>query len=153
MKTILLILVLLAGCAPARSEPAYAPDEARWASVLRTLDAARARAFVRSDPSLLDHVYAPGSAVRRADAGLIKTYARRGLHLDAVPMRVRVVGVADRTDRRVRLRVVDRLGRVRVRKDAGPWRTLPDDRPSEHLISLRRVDAGWRIIAISRVAG
>ncbi|UPK73446.1 hypothetical protein MU582_13475 [Nocardioidaceae bacterium SCSIO 66511] len=153
MKTILLTLVLLVGCAPASSEPAHAPDDARWASVLRTLDAARARAFVRGDPSLLDRVYAPGSAVRRADADLIEKYARRGLHLDAVPMRVRDVEVAARTDGRVRLRVVDRLGRVRVREDAGPWRTLPDDRPSEHLIALRRVDAGWRITAISRVAG
>ncbi|UYM05447.1 hypothetical protein [Solicola gregarius] len=154
MKAILILVLALAGCAPAQSAPDDADDSARWQSVLRQLDAARERAFVRGDAGLLGRVYVPGSDVRRADARLIRAYERRGLELDAVPMRVRDVEVVSRAERRVLLRVLDRLGAVRVRAPAGgAWRPLPRDRPSEHVITLTNTRAGWRIAGIRRVAG
>ena len=154
VKAILLLVMALAGCAPAQSAPHDAPDSARWQPVLRRLDVARERAFVRGDAGLLGRVYVPGSAVRRADAALIRAYERRGLRLEGVPMRVREVEVVSRAERRVRLRVRDRLGAVRVRASAGgTWRPLPRDRPSEHVITLTYVDGGWRIARIRRVAG
>ncbi|MDN5855660.1 MAG: hypothetical protein L0K86_23030, partial [Actinomycetia bacterium] len=77
----------------------------------------------------------------------------RGLELDAVPMHLRDVELVSRGDRRVRLRVVDQLGEVRVRRAGGPWRALPSDRPTERVITLQRGAGGWRIAGIRRVAG
>ncbi|HLR83450.1 MAG TPA: hypothetical protein VK059_00795 [Nocardioidaceae bacterium] len=153
MKTILVLAVVLVGCVPARSAPEPQPPESRWASVLQRLDDRRERAYVRGDPSLLDRVYVRGSAVRRADTRLLRAYVRRGLHVEAVPMRLRDIEVVSRRDRRVRLRVVDRLGVVRVRHAGGPWRALPADQPTEHVITLYRAGDDWRIARIARVAG
>ena len=152
-KVILVLAVVLVGCAPARSAPASQPTESRWASVLHRLDERREHAYVQADPSLFDQVYVRGSPVRGADVRLLRSYVRRGLELEAVPMHLRDVEVIAQSDRRVRLRVVDRLGVVRVRHADGPWRALPTDRPTKRIITLRRGVDGWRIAEIRRVAG
>ena len=152
----LILVLLLACCAPATSATDdRAPGEpaGRWATVLGRLDDVRERAYVRGDPALLGRVYVRGSPLRRADARLLRAYERRGLELDAVPLRLRDVELVSLTDRRVRLRVLDQLGAVRVRSPGGPWRALPTDQPTKRIITLQRTSDGWRVAAISRVAG
>lgn len=161
---VVLALGGIAGCAPGvteAAEPGATPAVAaasptgggRWARVLRDLDRRRERAFVRADPSMLGRVYLRRSQVLRADARLLRAYRRRGLELDSARLRLRSVTPEHRSGRRLTLRVVDRLARVRVRAGEGPWRTLPRDRPTERIVTLRRTGQGWRIAGVRRVAG
>ncbi|KHL09052.1 hypothetical protein CLV56_0299 [Mumia flava] len=128
-------------------------DAAPWPERLAELDAARGRAFVQADASLLDRVYVAGSTERRADARLLRRYRDRDLELDQVRLEVRSVVVERRGDRTTVLRVVDRLAPVRVRSPGGRWTTLPADAPTERRVALRRTARGWRIAAIERLAG
>lgn len=165
-----LALAVSAGCAPGASGAAETASSAssetaatharatphphgRWARILRRLDLRRGDAFVRGDPSILGRVYVRDSRVLRADARLLRAYRRRGLELDAVRLRLRSVEFVRRGDSQVDLRVVDRLARVRVRAGDGPWHELPRDRPTERVVTLRRVRDGWRIAGVRRVAG
>ena len=156
MRQILVLALLLAGCAPAtgaRERTSTDESHGRWVDVLQRLDERRERAYLRGDPALLDGVYVDGAAVRSRDARLIRAYARRGLVVDAVPMRLLDVEVASRAAGRVRLRVVDRLGPVRVRPAGGAWQAMPRDGPTERIITLQRLATGWRIARILRTAG
>ncbi|MGH3357855.1 MAG: hypothetical protein ACRDO7_03565, partial [Nocardioidaceae bacterium] len=136
-----------------RGPRASPPPPGRWAAILHRLDRRRDRAFTRGAPSLLGRVYTPGSEVRRADARVIRAYRRRGLEVSAVRLRLDTVDVMRRAAQQATLRVVDTLEPVRVRTDGGAWRALPGDRPTERLITLHRLDAGWRIAGVRRVAG
>ncbi|MBW9206313.1 hypothetical protein KV097_10180 [Mumia sp. zg.B17] len=124
-----------------------------WMDRLAVLDDGRSAAFVRADPSLLDDVYAPGSAQRADDERLVRDYAARGLEIDDVRFEVLGFGVESATGTRAVLRVVDRLEPVRVRRPGGSWRLLPRDGATDRRIVLVRTSVGWRIATVHRLAG
>jgi hypothetical protein len=137
MDWLWVLLVAVRGLSPA-------PDD-QWAARLAELDRARERAFASADPTLLDAVYAPGSAGRRADAELIEAYGRRGGRVVGAELRVLSCRtVRDERDE-VRLEVVDQLDAVRVEWGDGTSTRLPRDLPSRREIDLVRTPRGWRV--------
>ena len=122
-----------------------APDDLRWAGVLGELDDVRAEAFATAEPALLDQVYVPGSTAGDADTALIRDYERRGAHVIGADLIVLSCQVAEVTDRRVRLDVIDRLGPARVVWADGTSRSLPRDLPTKRTVTLVRTADGWRI--------
>ena len=122
-----------------------------WRQTLLGLDLHRAAAFAAGDPARLDHVYASPDAASD-DAEIIAAYAERGARLEGVLLQVDRVTVSERSDRRVRLDVTDRLGPARVRWSDDALTTLPSDRPTRHVVVLVMTDGGWRI-SESRPAG
>lgn len=83
-------------------------QQAEWPRVIAALDAARSHAFADRDASLLDAVYAPGSAAGRADAARIAALHEAGIRPDGARHRiasVRVVGT--RPDGSTTLAVVE----------------------------------------------
>ncbi len=117
----------------------------RWAGVLGDLDRVRAEAFATSQPDLLDHVYATGSAARDVDASIIRDYAIRGGRVIDADLTVLSCQIVHETDDRVSLDVVDRLGPARVVWADGTTRALPRDLPTRRAVTLVRVSDGWRI--------
>ncbi|MCW2798684.1 MAG: hypothetical protein JWQ70_156 [Aeromicrobium sp.] len=116
-----------------------------WVGVLGGLDKERAAAFSAGDPALLDQVYARESSGREADAAAIRAYARRGGRVTGAELILLSCRLDDSTPQRVRLVVVDRLDAARVVWADGSSRSLPQDLPTKHLITLVRTTDGWRI--------
>lgn len=121
-----------------------APDD-EWATRLAVLDQARASAFAARDPGRLVDVYASASTGRRADATTIDAYASRGGRIVGAELMVLSCRIVRSSPSRVRLEVVDQLGRTRVEWDDGSSTELPRDRPSRRSITVVRTDDGWRI--------
>jgi hypothetical protein len=119
-----------------------------WLRELERLDRLRAKAWTTGTPRGLRRVYAPDSAVLRADRRMLRTYISRGLRTDGVRLEFAMVRVVDRRPREVELAVVDRLGPVRVHTDIGGAASLPADQPTAHTIVLRRVGGQWLIAAV-----
>jgi len=123
--------------------------ERDWADVLRSLDRIRAEAWRRGDPAELVRVYAPGSPLLQEDQARLGAYTDRGLRVTGARTTYHVVGVVWARSDRVGLVVVDRLGRSRaVSSVSERSRALPRDDVARHVITLRRIDAGWRIGAV-----
>ncbi len=121
-------------------------DDDRWARVLTGLDLQRAQAFADADTAGLDRVYLTADAAA-SDADTIGAYADRGSRVVGAVLRVERVEVRRRSDRRVTLDVVDRLGPARVVWDDGSVGALPRDRPTARVVVLVWTAEGWRISA------
>ncbi|MGI8953112.1 MAG: hypothetical protein ACR2FL_00810 [Nocardioidaceae bacterium] len=146
----LLAMVLWATTAatPASDDPSQ-----RLVSVLERLDQRRRAAFRRADPAMLDRVYAHSSTLLGRDAATVRAYARRVLQVRDVDRTLLSLDVERYDPRTARVRVVDRLGPVHVRRPGERWTALPVDLPTERVIVLRHTFDGWRIVAAHRVAG
>jgi eukaryotic-like serine/threonine-protein kinase len=136
--------------AEAASRPAAAsiprePDATRWLQVLERLDWWRARAWRTGRAALLAHVYTPSSPSLAVDRAMLAAYRGRGLHASGVRLGFLSVRVVRQRPGAVVVSAVDRLSPVRVRTAAGTAVGLPTDRPTAHVVALRRVGRGWRI--------
>jgi len=114
--------------------------------VLGALDARRAAAFESARPELLEEVYAEPSLAER-DRALLADYLSRGLRLHGGGMQRLSCRVVERTQDRLVLTVVDRLGPTVV---AGPGvhRQLPRDGADRREVTLTRAGSGWRVAAV-----
>lgn len=119
------------------------PD--RWRAVLRDLDRRRGRAWTLGRPDLLAGVFAPHTAVLRADRTALRRYSRRELSVDGVHLDFGRVRRAGRAAYDVRLLVVDHLRQATVRSEDGWSRRLPTDHPTRHVVTLTRTARGWLI--------
>jgi len=115
--------------------------------VLGGLDAARAQAFVSGDTEGLRDVYVDAHAAR-ADVEVLHSYDERGLRLDGLLLVRESCRVSDRSERRLTLDVVDRLGPTTVQAADGHRRDLPLDRPTRRTVVLTRTEDGWRVAAV-----
>jgi len=131
--------------------PRGGPAATRWYAVLARLDATRERAWRSGSVGLLAQVYAAGSPELELDQANLRSYLDRGLRVDGVSLDVRRLAVVEEHRHRVRLRIVDELGPLEATTSDGRTRALPQDRPTCHLIDLRR-DGGWRIARVVTVA-
>ncbi len=120
----------------------------RWVERLERLDRRRSRAWSQGRPVLLQTVYAAGTPELARDRVSLRAYLARGLRVDGVSLRFASVDVVGGRQGWVRLRVVDQLSPVRAVAGDDVRHALPRDRPSRHLIDLRREPAGWRIAAV-----
>jgi hypothetical protein len=127
------------------------PAAQHWMLILQRLNVTRAHAWADAKPDHLARVFAPKSDVLVADQRALRDYVLRGLHVDGVQLQIGRVVVDDRTDGRVELTVVDRLGPVEVQDSLGQTRTLPDDKATLHRVILTRTHAGWRISSVRAV--
>jgi hypothetical protein len=134
---------------PQPAPPPAALDAVAARRVLAGLDAVRARAYVRRDPTLLDRVYA-SARLRRQDTAQLRAIVPAGCGLAGVHNRYRDVTVVARDADRVTLRArvvlhASRLlcsGRAAGRARAG--------RPERLRIVLLRVDGRYLIAALGR---
>lgn len=124
---------------------------ARWAAVLRQLDARRDRAWRTGRPGRLGQVFLSRTAPWYADRAALRGYLARGYTVTGTRMRFWDVEVLSRTAYTVMLRVADRLSQVSVRGRDGALSRLPHDRPTRHVLTLRLAPDGWRISAIRAV--
>jgi hypothetical protein len=115
--------------------------------VLDALDERRTVALEHDDPAALADVYVPGSPLRTSDERLLAAYRERGLRLRGAG--VETLGCRTTVERPGRL-VVDVVDRVTATSVAGTdgERALPRDRPSRHVVELRRTADGWRVAAV-----
>ncbi len=116
--------------------------------MLARLDASRERAWRKGSTALLEQVYAVGAPELRLDRAHLRAYLARGLRVEGVSLTFRRLRVVERGDNHVRLRVVDRLGPLEATTTDGRVRSLPADRPTEHLIDLTRERGEWRVARI-----
>jgi hypothetical protein len=110
--------------------------------LLRDWDARRAEAWAAGDVPAVRRLYVPGSRTGRRDSAALAAYADRGLRVTGVRHQLLAVDVLARTDRRVTLRVTDRLSRAVARGPRGPV-VLPRDRPSTWRVWLCRRAGAW----------
>jgi hypothetical protein len=120
----------------------------RWRRVLAALDRIRGMAWLRGEPRLLRRVYSAASTPLDHDREMLASYTRRGLRVRGVRLHIDRLHVLSRAAGRVRLLVIDQLGPATAVSRPGYPRRLPTDRPSRHLVVLRRTEAGWRIAAV-----
>jgi hypothetical protein len=115
--------------------------------VLGGLDAARTQAFVSADAQRLHDVYVDADAFG-ADVEMLHSYDERGLRLDGMLLVRESCQVVGRSERRLTLDVVDRLGPTTVRTADGHRLDLPRDRPTRRTVVLTGTDDGWRVAAV-----
>jgi hypothetical protein len=159
----LLLALASAPAAPAVAVPARdrAPEDAGGAAatvalralrVLHVWDERRATAWAGGDADRLRRLYVPRSRTGRADVGMLRAYAARGLRV--VGMRTQLLGVevlgAGRG--RMALLVTDRLVGAVARGRGRPL-VLPADRASRARVRLRRVAGRWRVVEVREVLG
>ncbi len=130
---------------PYAERPLPTQTTARWAGVVRDLDAVRERAWRQGRPAVLGSVYVLGSPLLRRDQAMQAEYADRGLRVAGASLDLDRVRVVARRPGVVRLVMVDELGPLVARAGDGRTRPLPDDRPSRHLLELRREGEKWQI--------
>lgn len=140
------------GAGPAGATPAVAvatsPRE-----VLRAWDERRAAAWASGDVGSLRGLYVTGSRSGRRDVEMLGEYAHRGLVVDGLRTQVLALVVLDRTPRRLRLRVTDRVAGGVVRDGSGRQvSTLPVDQASTRVLTLRQVDGAWRVAEVRDTA-
>jgi hypothetical protein len=140
----LLLVVLLAttACAPADADRVDTRSTAEAIAVLRAWDHRRAQAWAAGHETALAELYTPGSRTGRHDRDMLVAYAARGLRVSGMRTQVLEATLLSRAPGRVRLKVVDRMfGAYAVGR--GGQIALPRDRPSERVISMRRVSGSW----------
>ncbi len=123
-------------------------SSAHWRQVLNQLSRLRAEAWQRGRPALLRKVYDPSAFVLRKDAYMLSRYVDRGLRVRGVRLAFGRVRVQRRQDTTVWLRVTDQLASAVAVGPAGRRIALPQDRPSRHLLVLRRRSGRWWILAV-----
>lgn len=117
--------------------------------VLRRWDGARARAWTRGEPSLLQPLYTAASRAGRRDVALLEQYAERGWSVRGVRPQVVAAEALTRTSDRVEVRVVERYPDVAV---DGMGQSEPEDgsgpdgsEPHVRVVALVRSPTGWRV--------
>lgn len=139
--------------APGRSAAAHRLGQqgsgVDWERELRRLDRWRGKAWRRTDPVALLHVYTAPSAALRAERGMIEQYDSRGLRVIGVHLRFGAVSLLERTPRRAVLAVVDQLRRMRAHSVHDErMLLLPRDQPTRHRIVLRREAGRWLMSSV-----
>jgi hypothetical protein len=129
--------------------PAAAPDPrvAEGLAVLRRWDERRAAAYGSGDARALRRLYAPGSEAGVADVRLLRSYAERGLAVRDMVTQLLAVEPVLLRERRLVLRVRDRLVGATATGRATEV-ALPADRPSTRVVTLERGATGWRVSAV-----
>ncbi len=144
-----LILVATSSCAPADADhPPVPVVEARRTadglSLLREWDRRRSQAWAHGDAAALTDLYTRASRTGRHDRAMLAAYAARGLRVAGLRTQVLDASLRAWTPERVTLEVTDRVvGAQAVGR--GVRISLPRDRPSTRVISLRRVSGAWRV--------
>jgi hypothetical protein len=115
------------------------------ADVLHAWDERRAVAWSAGDAAGVRALYTSGSVAGRRDAAMLDAWTARGLRVTGLRTQLLRVDVRVRTPYRLVLGVTDRLaGGVAV-----PGRVaLPRDRPSDHVVTFRRVAGEWRVSSV-----
>ena len=141
---------------PAAPDPSPAPDPAPdpagepWRAVLGQLDRTRQEAFATGDADRLLEVYAPGSAAGSADAEVLLSLTRAGLHARGVQHDVTRIDVTSAGAERVVLRVVDVLTPHELLADNG---ALVEQRPGRgersYDLVLTSAGDGWLIAELT----
>ncbi len=110
-----------------------------WTSVVRGLDAARARALIARDPALLAAVDAPGSAAMARDRATIAGLQRDRLRASVVPLRVLAV-------REVAVSLGSKPARavLTVEDVLAGYRLLAEDGSVARVVAARAL-ARWRV--------
>ncbi len=134
---------------PEEAAPASTPVTDGAVAVLRDWDRRRAGAWAAGDVAVLRSLYTRRSLAGVRDAARLSRWLERGLRvrrLETQVLRARVL--EERADRLV-LSVTDRVARA-VATGRGVALPLPADTPSTWRITLRRVDAEWRVASVRR---
>ncbi len=130
--------------------PVRSPEPAPVA-VLAAWDRQRADAWARGDLVALAALYTTGSRAGERDTRMLRRYLARDLRVEGLRTQRLRVAVVERTDRRLVLRVRDRVAGGTVR-GAGLSVPLPRDRVSAHVITLQRAGARWRVAQVEPVS-
>ncbi len=155
-----LFLVATTSCAPADAD--HPPDRvsghsaassvglvetrrtADALSLLRAWDRRRSQAWADGDAAALTDLYTRASRTGRHDRAMLAAYAARGLRVTGLRTQVLDASLRSWAPGRVTLEVTDRVvGAHAVGR--GVRISLPQDRPSTRVISLRRVSGAWRV--------
>ena len=115
------------------------------ADVLHAWDERRAAAWEHGDAAGLRSLYTDGSVAGRRDVAMLRAWSGRGLRVGGLRTQLLRVDARARTPYRLVLGVTDRVaGGVAV-----PGRVaLPRDRPTRHVVTLRRVAGEWRVSSV-----
>lgn len=148
-----LMMLTVASCSEDRPAPAAtqalspttsAVAEQSALGILREWDEQRAAAYAAGDAVALRRLYVAGSSAGEQDARLLMRYGSRGLTVHGMRQQVLRAHVIRRGERRLVLRVTDRLVGAQAVGAAGTL-TMPADRPSTRRLTLLRREAGWRM--------
>ena len=131
---------------PARVQAVTGPD---WVAVLDHLDATRGQAFADGSVRPLQAVYAPGSAMLRADADLVHQLTVMGRRAVGLRHRIAAVRPTEVAAGSVRLRVSEGLAAYVITDLAGH---TVERRPAAGLahydLLLRRGPTGWQVQSV-----
>jgi hypothetical protein len=156
----MVFLVATSACAPADADHPAVPVSGHGAassvdllktrrtahalSLLREWDRRRSQAWADGDAAVLIGLYTRASRTGRHDRAMLAAYAGRGLRVTGLRTQVLDAALRSWAPGRVTLEVTDRVvggqavgGGVRI--------SLPRDRPSTRVISLRHVADAWRV--------
>lgn len=142
-----------AATAPEVTAAPAPPDAVAAAAVLREWDDARAAAWAAGDERALRALYVRDSAAGERDLAMLRRWSERGLRVEDMRTQLLSVEVLQRSDRRLVLRVTDRLaGAVAVRDGDGEEWSLPRDRADTQRMAFRRTSEGWLLASARAVA-
>ncbi|MEX0427011.1 hypothetical protein AB3X52_05210 [Nocardioides sp. DS6] len=147
----ILMTLLPAGCGGRASPPTPAPAPLRAevgaASVLRAWDARRSRAWASGSVADLRALYTPGSRTAEADVRMLAAWRARGLRVRGLATQLLSVEVLERTSRRLRLRVTDRVVAAEAVRASRPGvgEMLPRDQRSTYVVDLAWYDGDWLV--------
>ena len=120
--------------------------------VVNDWDAQRSAAWSNADVEALDHLYAPGAAVGRKDAGMLDAYVERGLRVQGLKTQLLAVEQIRVDEEMMVLRVTDRLHAGTV-VGPGVEQALPGDGVSTRRVTFRRFDGAWRVARVIEISG
>jgi hypothetical protein len=142
------LLVALGGrAADLPPRPVRSPEPAP-AAVLAGWDRQRAEAWAGGDADALAALYTPGSPSGDRDVRMLRRYLARDLRVEGLRTQRLVVVVVEHAERRLVLRVRDRVVGGTVRGPGVSVR-LPRDRVSGHLVTLERVGGTWLVAHVA----
>ncbi len=141
-----------AGEPAAATRSASSPEpEQSWADVLGALDAERSAAFAAGDVDQLWRVYTAGSPAGRRDRRQLSGLREACLRAEGLRLRILRVTELRRTQRHVRLRVVDVLRPHRVVDGSGAFVERRPGRTARTWTVTLSLDGGrWRVYDVTR---
>jgi len=141
---------------PRAQEAADPTAPEQWREVVDGLYRRRAEAFATASPRLLDDVYAQGSGLLTADAGLATALAHAGEALRGFAPTVEKVTAVEVDGDRVRLDLVDDWAPYEVVPAAHPHGAALRQGPGRPATAVRMVlvrsGGGWLIESAERAA-
>jgi hypothetical protein len=132
------------GGAASRAERVDTRRTADALSLLRELDHRRSLAWADGDAAALAELYTRASRTGRHDRAMLAAYAARGLRVSGLRTQVLTALLRSWSAGRVTLEVTDRVVCAHA-VGRGVRITLPRDRPSTRVVSLRRVGGAWLV--------